>query len=64
MRLHQKFCALTMCKCIALKMIFSVTYYLELQSATSSIVDVFFAYQVKLFLFYNVQSTNLTFVLK
>ena len=42
-------------------MIFSVTYYLDLHNAISFIVVIIF-YQVKLSMFYNVQTTNLTFV--
>ena len=45
-----------------INMIFSVTYYLDLHKATSmDSIDVMF-YQVKLLMFYNVQTTNLTFV--
>ena len=43
-----------------LNKIFSVTYYLELHNAMLIIIDVF-VHQVKLLLFYNVQTTNLTF---
>ena len=42
-------------------MIFSVTFYSELHSAISFTIDVVF-YQVKLLMYYNDQTTNLTLV--
>ena len=42
-------------------MVFSVTYYLNLHNV--DVVDVIL-YKVKLLMFYNVQTTNLTFVRK
>ena len=40
--------------------LFSITYYLELRHATSFTVTKFF-YQIKMLMFYVVQTTNLTF---
>ena len=42
-------------------MIFSVTRYLELHNAYLFTIDAAF-YEVNLLMFYNVQTTNLTFV--
>ena len=42
-------------------MIFSVTHYLDLHNAIYFIIDVI-SYQVKLLMFYSVQTTNLIFV--
>ena len=46
-----------------LNMIFSVTYYLELHGVMFFYaIEVIFFNQVQLLVFYNVQTTNLTFV--
>ena len=41
-------------------MIFSVTYYLNVHNAISLTIDVIF-YKVKLLVFYNIKTINLTF---
>ena len=43
-------------------MILSVTYYLELQNTIWFLFFMWFYFQVKLLLFYDIQITNLTFV--
>ena len=45
-----------------LNVVFSVTYYLELQKLHIFTIDVIFFYQVKMLMLYNVQTTNSTFV--
>ena len=44
-------------------MIFSVTYYIDLHSVYLFIIDVI-SYQVKLLIFYNIQTTNLKLLRK
>ena len=43
-----------------LNMVFSVAYYLELHSAIYLLLLMSFFYQVNLLMFYDVQTTNLT----
>ena len=47
---------------ISVFIVFSVTYYLELHMLYILLLMYIFIYEVKMLMFYNVQTTTLTFV--